>query len=124
MVFEQKAFAPGPGTPAQATAAGRQATSSRTTPCSNSPSAISVQGRPNSMRSNAAWRVAAVAADTKDAAEQAAALVKVEYEELPAIFDPVVHSARADPGGEDAGQRLGHAWTLAAGHGAHHARQR
>jgi CO/xanthine dehydrogenase Mo-binding subunit len=30
--------------------------------------------------------VAAVAADTKDAADRAAALVKVEYEELPAVF--------------------------------------
>ena len=32
--------------------------------------------------------VAAVAADTPDAAREAAALVKVEYEELPAVFDP------------------------------------
>ena len=32
--------------------------------------------------------VAAVAADTPDAARAAAALVKVEYEELPAVFDP------------------------------------
>ena len=32
--------------------------------------------------------VAAVAADTPDAARQAATLVKVEYEELPAVFDP------------------------------------
>lgn len=32
-------------------------------------------------------RVAAVAADTLEAAEQAAALVEVEYQELPAVFD-------------------------------------
>ena len=32
--------------------------------------------------------VAAVAADTPDAAREAAALVKVDYEELPAVFDP------------------------------------
>ena len=32
--------------------------------------------------------VAAVAADTPDAARAAAALVKVDYEELPAVFDP------------------------------------
>ena len=30
--------------------------------------------------------VAAVAADTKDAAEEAARLVKVEYEELPGVY--------------------------------------
>ena len=33
-------------------------------------------------------RVAAVAADSLEAAEQAAALVEIEYEELPAVFDP------------------------------------
>jgi len=33
-------------------------------------------------------RIAAVAADSLEAAEQAAALVEVEYEELPAVFDP------------------------------------
>ena len=33
-------------------------------------------------------RVAAIAADTLDAAEEAAALVDVKYEELPAVFDP------------------------------------
>ena len=32
--------------------------------------------------------VAAVAADTPDAAREAAALVKVDYQELPAVFDP------------------------------------
>jgi len=39
--------------------------------------------------------VAAVAAETKDAAEEAARLVKVEYEELPAIFSV---AAALDPG--------------------------
>ena len=34
-------------------------------------------------------RVAAVAADTPEAAEEAAALITVEYEELPAVFDPL-----------------------------------
>ncbi len=33
--------------------------------------------------------VAAVAAETSDAAEEAALLVQVEYEELPAVFDPL-----------------------------------
>ena len=33
-------------------------------------------------------RVAAVAAETREAAERAAALIDVEYEELPAVFDP------------------------------------
>jgi len=39
--------------------------------------------------------VAAVAADTAEAAEEAALLVDVEYEELPAVFDPV--EAMTDP---------------------------
>jgi CO/xanthine dehydrogenase Mo-binding subunit len=39
--------------------------------------------------------VAAVAADTKDAAEEAAGLVRVEYEELPAV---VTVAAALDPG--------------------------
>jgi carbon-monoxide dehydrogenase large subunit len=34
-------------------------------------------------------RVAAVAADDRDAAEEALALIRVEYEELPAVFDPL-----------------------------------
>jgi carbon-monoxide dehydrogenase large subunit len=34
-------------------------------------------------------RVAAVAADTPEAAEEAVALISVEYEELPAVFDPL-----------------------------------
>jgi len=34
-------------------------------------------------------RVAAVAADTLDAAEEALGLIDVEYEELPAVFDPL-----------------------------------
>src|ERR1044071_7413756 len=34
-------------------------------------------------------RVAAVAAETLDAAEEALELICVEYEELPAIFDPI-----------------------------------
>jgi CO/xanthine dehydrogenase Mo-binding subunit len=34
-------------------------------------------------------RVAAVAAEDRDAAEEALALIEVEYEELPAVFDPV-----------------------------------
>ncbi|MBI2360357.1 MAG: xanthine dehydrogenase family protein molybdopterin-binding subunit [Deltaproteobacteria bacterium] len=34
-------------------------------------------------------RVAAVAADTPDAAEEALGLIDVEYEELPALFDPL-----------------------------------
>jgi CO/xanthine dehydrogenase Mo-binding subunit len=51
--------------------------------------------------------VAAVAADTKDAAEEAARLVKVEYEELPAVFTieaaldpaaPLVQEAALRPG--------------------------
>ena len=33
-------------------------------------------------------RVAAVAAETRDAAEEAVSLIDVEYEELPAVFDP------------------------------------
>src|SRR5206468_5729787 len=50
-------------------------------------------------------RVAAVAADTLEAAEEAARLVEVEYEELPAVFDaeaalasdaPVLHSDAAE----------------------------
>ncbi|MPZ14010.1 MAG: molybdopterin-dependent oxidoreductase [Chloroflexi bacterium] len=35
-------------------------------------------------------RVAVVAAETAEAAEEAALLVRVDYEELPAVFDPVV----------------------------------
>ncbi|HUK41740.1 MAG TPA: xanthine dehydrogenase family protein molybdopterin-binding subunit [Candidatus Acidoferrales bacterium] len=34
-------------------------------------------------------RVAAVAAETLDAAEEALALIRVDYEELPAVFDPL-----------------------------------
>jgi CO/xanthine dehydrogenase Mo-binding subunit len=34
-------------------------------------------------------RVAAVAAETAEAAEEAIALIEVEYEELPAVFDPI-----------------------------------
>lgn len=34
-------------------------------------------------------RVAAVAAETADAAEEAASLIEVDYEELPAVFDPL-----------------------------------
>ena len=34
-------------------------------------------------------RVAAVAAETRDAAEEALSLIEVEYEELPAVFDPL-----------------------------------
>ena len=34
-------------------------------------------------------RVAAVAADTVEAAEEALALIEVEYVELPAVFDPL-----------------------------------
>jgi carbon-monoxide dehydrogenase large subunit len=34
-------------------------------------------------------RVAAVAADDRDAAEEALVLIEVEYEELPAVFDPL-----------------------------------
>ena len=34
-------------------------------------------------------RVAAVAAETREAAEEALALIEVEYEELPAVFDPL-----------------------------------
>ncbi len=50
-------------------------------------------------------RVAAVAADSLEAAEQAAALIEVQYEELPAVFDtaaalaadaPVLHPDAAD----------------------------
>jgi CO/xanthine dehydrogenase Mo-binding subunit len=35
-------------------------------------------------------RVAAVAADSPDVAEEAASLIDVEYEELPAVFDPLL----------------------------------
>ncbi len=42
-------------------------------------------------------RVAAVAADTLEAAEEAARLVEVEYEELPAVFDPVSALAAGAP---------------------------
>jgi len=50
-------------------------------------------------------RVAVVAAESRDAAEEAVSLIEVEYEELPAIFDPeealapnapVLHPAPAD----------------------------
>jgi len=34
-------------------------------------------------------RVAAVAAETLDAAEEALGLIEVEYEQLPAVFDPI-----------------------------------
>jgi len=34
-------------------------------------------------------RIAAVAAEDRDAAEEALVLIEVEYEELPAVFDPV-----------------------------------
>jgi len=57
-------------------------------------------------------RVAAVAAGSRDAAEEAVGLIRVEYEELPAVFDvleamkpeaPRVHDdVRAYKGGEDA----------------------
>ncbi|MBI3325419.1 MAG: hypothetical protein HYZ81_01775, partial [Nitrospinae bacterium] len=40
-------------------------------------------------------RVAAVAAEDRDAAEEALLLVEVEYEELPAVFDPL-EAMRAD----------------------------
>jgi CO/xanthine dehydrogenase Mo-binding subunit len=40
-------------------------------------------------------RVAAVAAETPDAAEEAANLIEVEYDELPAVFDPI---EAMDPG--------------------------
>lgn len=42
-------------------------------------------------------RVAAVAADTLAAAEEAARLVEVEYEELPAVFDPEAALAKDAP---------------------------
>ncbi len=42
-------------------------------------------------------RVAAIAADTLEAAEDAARLVEVEYEELPAVFDPVAALAADAP---------------------------
>src|SRR6476469_4731874 len=34
-------------------------------------------------------RVAAIAADTAEAAEEALRLIEVDYEELPAVFDPI-----------------------------------
>ena len=34
-------------------------------------------------------RVAAIAAETRDAAEEAMELIRIEYEELPAVFDPI-----------------------------------
>ena len=40
--------------------------------------------------------VTAVAAETPEAAEEALALIKVDYEELPAVFDPEV-AVRSDP---------------------------
>ncbi|HZR99895.1 MAG TPA: xanthine dehydrogenase family protein [Chloroflexota bacterium] len=46
--------------------------------------------------------VAAVAADDRDAAEEAAALIEVEYEELPAVFDPVAALADDAPAVHDA----------------------
>lgn len=42
-------------------------------------------------------RVAAVAADTLEQAEQALDLIQVDYEELPAVFDPVAALARGAP---------------------------
>jgi CO/xanthine dehydrogenase Mo-binding subunit len=42
-------------------------------------------------------RVAAVAAETREAAEEAARLVEVEYEELPAVLDPVAALAAGAP---------------------------
>ncbi|MEI8332260.1 MAG: xanthine dehydrogenase family protein molybdopterin-binding subunit [Chloroflexota bacterium] len=59
--------------------------------------------------------VAAVAADTKDAAEEAARLVKVEYEELPAVFTvaaaldpaaPLVQDPALRPGDPNAGTNI------------------
>jgi len=42
-------------------------------------------------------RVAAVAADTLDAAEEAVHLIEVEYEQLPAVFDPLEALKPASP---------------------------
>lgn len=42
-------------------------------------------------------RVAAVAAETRDLAEEALALIEVEYEELPAVFDPETALAPGAP---------------------------
>ncbi|MGH7829058.1 MAG: xanthine dehydrogenase family protein molybdopterin-binding subunit, partial [Candidatus Binatia bacterium] len=42
-------------------------------------------------------RVAAVAADSREAAEEAAGLIEVEYEELPAVFDPLKAMAAGAP---------------------------
>jgi CO/xanthine dehydrogenase Mo-binding subunit len=42
-------------------------------------------------------RVAAVAAETQDAAEEAAGLIDVDYEELPAVFDPLEAMQPAAP---------------------------
>ena len=42
-------------------------------------------------------RVAAVAAETKEAAEEAVSLIDVEYEELPAVFDPQVSLGGSAP---------------------------
>jgi CO/xanthine dehydrogenase Mo-binding subunit len=42
-------------------------------------------------------RVAAVAAETREAAEEAARLVEVEYEELPALLDPLASLAPGAP---------------------------
>jgi CO/xanthine dehydrogenase Mo-binding subunit len=42
-------------------------------------------------------KVAAVAADSPDAAEEAANLIEVEYEELPAVFDPLEAMAADAP---------------------------
>src|SRR3972149_3912732 len=43
-------------------------------------------------------RVAAVAADTIEAAEEALGLIDVEYEELPAVFDPLEAMGLNAPG--------------------------
>ncbi len=62
-------------------------------------------------------RVAAVAADTIEIAEEAVALIEVEYEVLPAVFDeveaiadgaPIIHDEDEMDGAHDAGRNIVH----------------
>ncbi len=69
--------------------------------------------------------VAAVAAETLELAEQAIAAIKVEYEDLPAVFDPevamsedtpvVIHPSGKGPGGKVMGNNQAHWYGAADG---------
>ncbi len=69
--------------------------------------------------------VAAVAAETLELAEQALAAIKVEYEDLPAVFDPevamsettpvIIHPSGKGPGGKVMGNNQAHWYGAADG---------